>query len=161
MTKEVSERHQRFIERLDRSRPSMFRAAEWLHRKGYSVSIPAIQYCPPDEDPEKYFDTGDLFIEKGGKKYRVEVKHSGYDFTDLASWKFKSMIVSNKAAVERNTDSIAYIIVNKPMTHLAIIWTKTKKRWFVKEWFASNTKKYEQFYNCPKDHIDFRDINND
>jgi len=155
------ERHRQFIERLDRSRPATFRAAEWLHKKGYNITIPAIQYRPFEEAPDKYLDSGDMFIEKDGKTYRVEIKHSGYDFTDKNSWKFKSMLVSNKAAVERNKDSIGYIIINKPMTHMAIIWNKTRNYWFEEAKFASNTQKVEQFYLCPLEYIDFRNMTND
>jgi len=67
------ERHRQFIERLDRSRPATFRAAEWLHKKGYNITIPAIQYRPFEEAPDKYLDSGDMFIEKDGKTYRVEI----------------------------------------------------------------------------------------
>ena len=158
------DRHNKFIRRLDSSRPSMFRVAEWLHKKGYDIYIPAIRYCPPDENPEDFFDDGDLFARKDGKKLRFEIKHSGYDFTSAKDWpvKDKTMIVSNKAAVEReNGKATAFIIVSKSMTHVAMIWRRTRKHWFVKPRFATNTQKYEDFYCIATEHVDFRSMSDD
>ena len=151
--------HERFLKRLDGSRPATFRVAEWLHKAGYSINIPAIRYRKFEDKIEDFVDSGDIFVEKDGEKYRVEVKHSGYDFTCAKDWPFPTMFVSNKAAVERNTDVSCYIIINQPMTHLALIWKKTKEHWFVKPAFAKNTQKTEYFYTCPIDNVDFRSIN--
>jgi hypothetical protein len=165
MTLTKEERHERFIKRLDASRPSTFRVAEWLHKKGWSVQIPSIRYAPFEDDPMEYVDEGDLFIERNGIQSRIDVKHSGVQFTDRASWPIKYngiMLVSNKAAVDRaNGKSLAYIIVNPPMTHMAIIWQKTREHWVEKEFFASNTQKKENFYACPIEHVDFRNFAND
>jgi hypothetical protein len=162
---DANERHDRFIKRLDASRPSMFRVAEWLHKKGWSINIPAIRYKPMGENPMDYVDDGDLFIERNGQVDRIDVKHSGIEFTDAASWPIKyhgQMIVSNKAAVDRaNGDSLAYIIVSKSMNHMAIIWKKTQTHWIAKELFATNTQQKEWFYLCPLEHIDFRSFTND
>jgi len=158
------DRHDKFIRRLDSSRPSVFRVAEWLHRKGYDIGIPAIKYCPPGGKPEDFFDTGDLFTRKDGKKYRFEVKHSSFNFTSAKDWpvKEKTMLVSNKSAVEReNGKATAFVIVNKPMTHVAIIWRHTRKHWFPDRKFAKNTQKWEDFYSIKTEHVDFRSMSDD
>ena len=165
MSYDKVERHERFIRRLDASRPSTFRVAEWLHKKGWSINIPAISYAPLDANPLDYVDEGDLFIEKDGYTARIDVKHRGTDFTDAESWPpqyYGNMIVSNKAAVDRaNGQSKAYIIVSKPMTHMAIIWDKTREHWFPKELTAGNTQKKEWFYLCQIKYVDFRSFADD
>lgn len=162
MTLSQTEKHERFTKRLEASRASTFKVAEWLHKKGFSISIPAIRFAPLGSNPLDYVDEGDLFIESGGHKVRIDVKHSGTEFTDADSWPKRlkgRMIVSNKKAIDRaEGSSKAYIIVNPPMTHVAIIWQRTWKYWVAEELPASNTKELEWFYLCPIEHVDFRDL---
>ena len=154
--------HERFLKRLDGSRPAMFRVAEWLHKKGYDVGIPAIRYSKFEDKIEDFVDSGDVFAKKDNKKYRFEIKHSGYEFTSAEDWKFKTMLVSNKAAVEReNGKAEAFVIVSKSMTHLAIIWRQTRKHWFPDRKFATNTQKWEDFYSVKKEYVDFRNMSDD
>jgi hypothetical protein len=162
MTLSHADRHEGFTKRLDASRSSTFRVAEWLHKKGFSVTIPAIRFAPLGANPLDYVDEGDLFIESGGKKHRIDVKHRGTEFTDADSWPQKlkgKMIVSNKIAVDRaNGESKAYIIVSQPMTHIAIIWNTTREHWVAEELFSRNIQQLEWFYLCPIEHVDFRDL---
>jgi hypothetical protein len=166
MTLDATEQHHRFIKRLDASRPSTFRVAEWFHKKGWSISIPAIRFKPMGANPMDYVDDGDLFINKAdGEIYRIDVKHSSVDFTDAGSWptKYKGkMIVSNKAAVDRaDGDSLAYIIVSKSMNHMAIIRKITRPNWIADELYATNTQQKEWFYLCPIIYADFRSFADD
>jgi hypothetical protein len=164
MSIEEREAHKRFLKRLDGSRPAMFRVAEWLHKKGYDVGIPAIRYRKFEDKIEDFVDSGDVFARKDGKKYRFEIKHISYDFTSAEDWpvKQKTMLVSNKAAVEReNGKATAFVVVNKPMTHVAIIWRHTRKHWFPDRKFATNTQRWEDFYSIKTEHVDFRSMSDD
>jgi len=153
--------HQKFLERLDASRPSIFRVAEWLHKRGYSVSIPAIQYAPTAKEHLKYVDHGDIVIEKNGKKGLVEVKHMiKRNFTCAADHKRDDILLSNVNAVKRLINRVtAYVIVNQTMTHVAVIYSNTKEHWFEKKVFAKNTQNYEMFMACPIKFVEFRCIN--
>lgn len=151
--------YSRFINRLDKSRPAVFRVAEYLHKSGFTVTIPAIHFTPSAERHAEFLDDGDIFAEKNNEKHRIEVKHIDTDFHDLESWPYKITLVSNVKTVERANNSVtAYIIVNKPMTHIGIIWKKTKEKWTTIELLAKNTGNTEKFYCCDPKLLDFRKL---
>jgi hypothetical protein len=158
----MNDKHDKFVKRLFGSRGAVFRVAEWLNTGGYTIKIPPIVAAQAHENPADFFDEGDLFRQrKGGEWERVEVKGSGYDFTDKNSWPYRQMIVSNKAAVERGTGSVvAYVILSSNWDWVAIIKDDTREHWTVETLHAKNTNKDEEFYMCPADKIIFRQIKN-
>jgi len=156
----VATTYDAFTDRLNKSRPAMFRVAEWIHRKGRSVYIPAIIAAPKGSDWKDYVDDGDLFVDDDVKgRLKVEVKHVNIDFTGPKNWPYPSVIVSGKGTIERNMGTVeTYIIVNKQMTHAMIVLGETTKHWYIKRMFAKNTQKEEDFYLCPMEHVIFTKI---
>ena len=145
-----------FIRSLEDARPSVFRVAEWINRgssvvPSRTVIIPALDYFAGTDD-------GDLFVQdKIGVRLKVEVKHKKNDyFTCADDFNFSDMIVSNVNTVRRQWGTvIAYVIVNTPMTHAAVILFEHQDKWTTKSIYAKNTKKVEQFFLCPKEHAIF------
>jgi hypothetical protein len=157
----MSEQHDKFLKRLDGSRVAVFRVGEWLHRKGFTVTIPSISYAPDASQHMDHVDEGDIFITKNGQEKvgRVEVKHIDTDFDCRGNWPYKVMFVSNKDAVDRaDPEPFFYIIVNKEMTHGGIIYFKTKDQWTVKTGKANNTGNIETNYAIDPDLVKFVDL---
>lgn len=151
--------HSKFLERLDRSRPAVFKVAEFLHKEGFTVTIPAIEYAPTAADHTKFVDNGDIIAEKGSKKHRIEVKHLSIDFHDAKSFPYKVAFISNVAAVNRAEGSVtAYVIVNKNMTHIGIAWTSLKDKWVITHKVAKNTNNMESNYACDPILLDYREL---
>jgi len=156
------ENHEAFIKRLENSSAAVFRVAEWIYAQGWSVKIPAIRYAPYGSNPLDYVDDGDIYMQRDGDWERIDVKHLTTDFTDITDWPYNKTIVSSQIPVDRaNPPSKAYIIVNKAITHAAIVWRATRKHWYVEELYATNYKRNENFYICPNEYVEFRKITND
>lgn len=149
-----------FHQRLDDSRFSVFLMAEYLHKRGYSVNIPAFVYRKPGSNWQDHVDNGDLFIQKdGGPQYRIDVKHSTAQFTGPEDYPYSNMLVAEIRSIERaNPCPLVYCIVNEPATHVALIWWKTKPHWFEKTFYASNTDKMQTNLCCPLEYVEFREI---
>lgn len=154
--------HDAFLRRLDQSRKSTFLVAEYLHRSGYNVNIPAFDYRDPDSNWEDHVDDGDLYIWKECEnQHRIDVKHVSMEFTTRDSFLYSHIFVADIRAVERaNPFPLAYITVNNSCTHMAIIWGKTKKFWVPYDVYASNTDKMITVMRCPVEHVDFRSFDN-
>jgi hypothetical protein len=153
------EKHEEFINRLYKSQDAVFCVAKWIHSKGYSIKIPVTRYKPYGSNPLDYVDDGDIYVEQNDQWNRFDVKHLSTNFTGLHDWPFKETIVSSKRPVDRaNPTSKAYIIVNTPMTHIAIVWRNTREHWYIKELMPKNYQKLEEFYICPNKYVDFRSL---
>lgn len=152
--------HKAFIKRLDGSRHSTFLVAQYLHKRGYNVTIPAFIYPEKDSNWEENVDNGDLYIQKNdGPSARIDVKHINIDFTKQEDFPFSYMFVADIRAIERaNPFPLAYIIVNKSATHAGIVWGKTKPYWETHEVFASNTEKMITVKRCPIEFVEFREL---
>jgi len=137
-----------FQDRLKGSIPAVFVVAKWLHIKGYDVNVPAQRTVADD---------GDIFAHKPDQPVkRIEVKGRNINFTSAADWPYVDVLVSNEAAVKRAWDDDPhYIILNAAMTHAAIIAPESKEHWKVIKKWASNTRKHENFYTCPTEHVKF------
>lgn len=162
--------HQEFLGRLDASRKSTFLVAEYLHRSGYSVHIPAFDYRDENSKWEDHVDDGDLFIWKRrdglwkqpDDMKRIDVKHVSMEFTTRDSFRFPHIFVADIRAIKRaNPFPLAYITVNNSCTHMAIIWGKTKEHWQEYDVYASNTDKMITVMRCPVEHVDFRSFSNE
>lgn len=152
--------HKAFLRRLDQSRLSTFLVAEFLHKRGYTVVIPAFNYPPPNSNWEDHVDDGDLFISKDNEpQHRIDVKHINVDFTCADDFPHSHMFVADARAIKRaNPHPLAYIIVNKSASHVAIVWWKTIGVWEEHTVFASNTEKHITVMRCPVEHVDFRTL---
>lgn len=153
--------YEEFIRRLDNSRPSTFLMAQYLHKRGWDVTVPAFIYPPPDSNWEDNVDNGDVFIEKiNNGPHRVDVKHVTLDFTCLDDFPHRNMFVADIRAIRRaDPFPIAYMIVNNKSTHIGIVWSKTKHHWSPREVWASNTEKWITVMQLPAEYVDFRPIN--
>lgn len=153
-------KHEEFIGRLQKSRPAMFRVAEWLHKNNMSVYIPRIRIMPKNAKLEDYLDDCDIHVECPERgKFKIEVKHISVDFTSHKDWPFPDIIVSNKGSVDRNWGQVrAYITVNKSMTHTVTVNCDTVDGWQLKNIYASNYQKEEVFYVCPLHYGQFRKL---
>jgi len=149
-----------FVKRLEQSRPAMFRVAEWFHEKDYYIAIPPIKIAGPNDDPKYFFDGGDLFVTKEGEpRKRVEVKGLSTKFTSAEDWPHKDPFVSNKNAVDRaDGDVSAYICLSSTKNHIMIIPYSTREHWYVVKRTPKTTRKEEDFYCCPLQHVTFKDI---
>lgn len=149
-----------FKARFHKSRPAVFRVAEWLHSFGYYVAIPPMHLHGEGENPMDYVDSGDLFITREDKpRQRIEVKGLNTTFTDAMDWPYEDPFVSNKAAVDRaNGDVEAYISLSADMNHVIIIRADTKEHWYVHKTIPRTTGRPEEFYVCPIEHVIFKDI---
>jgi hypothetical protein len=152
--------HDAFLTRLDQSRKSTFLVAEYLHKSGYNINVPAFDYRDPNTNWEDHVDDGDIYIWKDNEeKHRIDVKHISLDFTSLDTFKYSHIFVADIRAIERaNPFPLAYIIVNNKCTHIAIIWGKTKKVWEPYDVYASNTEKMITVMRCPVEYADFREL---
>ena len=157
-----SNSHDAFLRRLDQSRKSTFLVAEYLHRSGYNVNIPAFDYRDPNSNWEDHVDDGDLFIWKEHEDpWRIDVKHVSMEFTSREAFPYSHIFVADIRAVERaDPFPLAYITVSKPCTHMAIIWGRTRKHWVPYDVYASNTEKVITVMRCPVEHVDFRSFDN-
>ena len=158
---EGDDQHSRFLKRLDQSRPAVFKVAEWLHRRGFTVKVPCISYAKDASEHSKHVDDGDILIKKPDEDdwMRVEVKQISSDFDSKETWPFSGMFVSNKKAVDRADPSpVSYITVSKSMTHGGIVYTKTKNKWSEANIIAKNTGNIETFYVCSLNLVKFIDL---
>jgi hypothetical protein len=158
---QIIDSHEKFLKSLDKSRQSLFVIAAWLHKKGYTVTIPAIRYAPEHKDFPQYVDGGDMILTKeDGTQSVIEVKHlRNTDFTGLHDWPHPAVIVSNIHTVNRNRGRIkTYVIMNRAMTHIATIRADDIDKWQIKKIFASNTQKVESFYTCSPSDCRFQSL---
>lgn len=147
-----------FQRRLDKSRFSNFLVAEYLHKRGYSVHIPAFDFRTPDSNWEDHVDDGDLYAWKEkDAMLRLDVKHIATEFTCAEDFPYDRMFVADIRAIRRaDPHPEAYVIVNKAATHMGIIWWKTQRHWVEERPYASNTQKTITVMACPVEHVDFR-----
>ena len=145
-----------FYRSLEASRPAVFKVAEWIHRgdsktPSRTVIIPAIR---PGTGPDK----GDLCVEHfTGHTLTIEVKQRAkLALTAVDDYPFPTSIVSNIGTVKRNWGTVlAYVVVNSPMTHAAVVGWDSHDKWVEEDIFASNYNKTERFFMCPKEHATF------
>lgn len=142
------EKHGRFLERLRGSTPAVFAVAAHLHERGYDLMIPAKRYTPSVEQHMDYVDDGDIKIRKGdGEWERIEVKGIETQFTSLADWPHKFVVVNSKKAVDRaDPFPRAWFIVSLDLEHCIIVRGNTRDQWVERELKPKNTGVKEMFY---------------
>ena len=146
----------KFAKHLEESISGVFLGAQVFHKKGYTVKVNPSLLAPSSEEWENYADNGDLEV-----SMRVEVKQSGYDFTNKDDFPFKAPIVCGKNAWDRAMPKPRFImLLNKAGTHYSLISADTREYWSVKE---LNDKRYgpeytQEFYMCPLEHFIFNSV---
>lgn len=152
-----TEQHGQFVDRLKGSSEAVFAVAYHHLRRGRTVEIPPLSISPGASENIAHTDGGDLFVTTlKGTRYRIEIKHRKRPFTSLIDWPDPHIFVSNVGAVERAAGEVhAYIIVNLPLTHAAVISQSSKGHWYVIERKPSNTDVAEKVYCCPRELVGF------
>jgi hypothetical protein len=132
------EHHKIFLRRLESSRDAVWLVAYWLHRRGWTVEVPAIHHGEKRSDWKKFSDEGDLLISTPGSltKHRVEVKGINYQFTCLADWPFKLqyLICTQHSFDKANPKPLMYVTVSPDGVHLGIVLSEKSPSWKVSEW---------------------------
>ena len=133
MTPEENDQH--FLRALRNSEDSKWRVAVWLNKKGYPVVLPPFRERPTYEDRKRYADNGDLSV-----SMRVEIKHRRTDnFTCREDFPFPDFMVCKVRTFEEAWPKVyAWVHLNPPMTHAAIIFAANQPRWFVRSVTATN-----------------------
>jgi len=149
--------HAAFNERLDDSHPAVERIADWMSSLGKPVKIQPTKKADNFLDAQRLRDDGDIKILSTGEM--IEVKHQTTVWTDEKSYPYSSIIVSNKNSVDKNRGNVVvYIILNKDMTHAAMVPFATSEHWFLKKKKPGNTGVYEMFYLCPLEYVQFVEL---
>lgn len=159
----MTENHEKFLSLLEGSAASVWRVAYWLWGKGYEVRIMPVSKAPTAADWKQHSDSGDLFVRMApiDDWMRTEVKHRQLNFTNREDFKMPDMFVCSKHSYDRaNPKPYAYVVLNKAMTHAAIIATETCDHWTTREVADSNFKNgYRQVkYCCPTEKIHFIEL---
>ena len=158
----MSEQHDKFLKRLDGSRVAVFRVGEWLHRKGFTVTIPSISYAPDARSHMDHVDDGDILISRPSAKHefaRVEVKHIQHDFDCVENYPFKRVVIASKDVIDRaDPEPLVYVIVNKEMTHGGLVYYSERDKWFEYPMDASNTGNREMKYAVLPEYVKFVDL---
>jgi len=126
-----AENHRRFLNHLKESVTGVNVVARWLEGRGHNVRVaPQSTLSGEHKDWKENADDGDIFIIK---EFRVEAKRLGYDFTSLNDWPHgDKFIVCAKHSFDRaDPKPRFYVYLNRAMTHLAVLETKTYSDWWV------------------------------
>jgi hypothetical protein len=149
--------HQRFTEHLEASTAAVWIAAKWLHSKGLTVTVNRTEVAPDAGQWREYVDEGDIEVTgKTGKRYRVEVKGLGVNFSGPEDWPFDSeFIVCGKNSHERaEPKPYAYLILSKDLLSMAVVYTDTERFWREKVKQDHRYEKLQQaFLLCPLEFI--------
>ena len=151
--------HQRFLKHLSESTKAVSVVGEWLTRKGRTVQISGIHSSDDYDERMKYTDEGDLFILQ-----RIEVKKRSLDFTCAEDWPHgdKFIVCAKHSWDNAIVKPVRYIILNKSMTHAAMVSASTLKTWTVEKRRDSRyegDEAVQEFYFCPISSVTFTEIN--
>jgi hypothetical protein len=149
--------YEEFAARLRASIPGVLAIAEWFYRKGWAVSLPALVLRPKDAPYQDYQDRGDLFVTKGDKALRLEVKYlQRGNFTCREDYPFPDFFIADKNAVDRAKGEVAgYFWVSNDREHAAFVRQETSEHWRATVRFMKNTDREQAMYVCPLEHVEF------
>lgn len=153
----MKDNHKKFLKHLDDSSDSVFIVARYLYDKGMDVKINSLKKAKKHSDWRKYKDDGDLFVYVNNVESRVEVKGLSCEFTNEKDWRFPDFIVCAKHSFDNALKKpIAYFILNKQRTHMAVVKTKYSDSWKVISKVDTRYQGVEQkFYSCSLDKINW------
>lgn len=154
--------HQKFLEHLDASDGAVWIVAKLLHKRGYTVEVPAVSRAEKHEDWKDHADSGDLYITNsrlGIVRQRVEVKRLSVNFSSKTDWPFATkFIVCAKHAYDRAIPKpYAYIILASEKKHAACVFSSESTDWYVE---SRTDARYDppvtqEFYFAPIDTVTF------
>jgi len=139
-----------FLRSLKVSHEVTVQVAAWLRSKGRDAHVQTTRIRPSHSEWKDYIDDGDIFIEGKG---RIEVKYrENLSFVCTETYKYPTIFVDEvrKVDMEHAAPLVAYIIVNKERTHVAIIKPDSKQFWIKSKRFDRRTSDDREFYECPK-----------
>jgi hypothetical protein len=153
----------RFRAAIVKSWRAVFAVAKHLHSTGgFTIRIGPLRIRPDDGKVIDYGDDHDLAVQTTGsiKLWPVEVKWREFDFTCCADFPYPTIFIDRKTKADK-AEPFAYFVVNKAMTHAAIVKTSTKASWIAKQ--VSDTTKIGHrpdaytytIYECPKELAEF------
>jgi hypothetical protein len=149
--------HQDILVNIEKSKDGVYKAAQWLNSKGFTVAVPPVVAVQCSyEERMKYVDGGDLFVQQ-----RVEVKVRNIDFTCKEDFPYKKgmLVCAQHSFDNAKPKPYAYIYLNKQMTHIALIMSSTSKQWIVKSVKDSRYRDFVQpTYECPLELVSFYKI---
>lgn len=146
--------HQDILANVERSKGGVRMVADWLNTKGYTVSVPPMNVTQSAyKDRMKFVDSGDLFIHQ-----RIEVKVRDLDFTTHLDYPFKDgiYVCAQHSFDNAEPKPYAYILLNRAMTHAAIVMSTTRSKWQVREVRDSRYRDFVQpTFVCPLSEVHF------
>jgi hypothetical protein len=153
--------HNEFIGRLRGSHPAVFIIAEWLHAKGYAISIPRRREAPTRAQAAQYADEGDLFVMRSddGDLECIEVKGLSTQFT-CEHWPFRDCFLVNRAErIDHYGDAIPdHYILSQDRRTVGVVRAKTRPLWFAETKFNAVTQRVENYYACAPALVEFMPV---
>jgi len=141
-----------FAADLAASGDAVWHVAKWLQDRGHHVIVRAVRVRPTPEAALEYSDAGDLEILQ-----RVEVARRGFEFTNAADYPFETVFVDNAHSFDgANPKPFAYVLLNRSMTHAAIVDGRTCKHW--RKTSVSSKGLPRTLYECPLELVTFTRI---
>ena len=154
----MTEQHTNFIDRLVDSKPAVIKVADFIKKKGYKVTIPETKIAPTAAQHKSYADNGDLYVD--GKiidfKFRVEVKHSGKNFTNENDWPFGKnhfFICAKHSYDDATLKPHSYFVVSNDLKYFALVKADTFEAWKIQNKRDKERGHMETFYYCSLDKI--------
>ena len=143
----LMDRHTEFQDRLARSHDAGVCVADYLSRRGRSVTISGLSIAPTVSESSHYVDSGDLFLHK-----RVEVKQIQRPFSCVDDYPYEDILVCSVASFDRARDKpYLYFVVDVTMTHAGVIVVdQTRQSWTTRSIKDSRRGTSQLTYTCPK-----------
>lgn len=155
---------ERFVSSLKKSDEVVRAVAEWLRGQGYEAVARGIEIRPNFAERWEYSDEGDIIV-RGNS--RVEVKHREQSsFTYRSSWEPENRgvaFVDEVYKIDRKNDRrpplLGYVIVNREVTHVAMISADTRQHWQIRRHVKDKRQgDHREIYACPLHHVRFRSM---
>ena len=159
MSAVTSESNARFVRELRDSLPSVELVAAWLRSRGQTLRVNPITIRPTIEEWSKHSDSGDITLLDPER--RIEVTHRKLNFTCRQDFPLHALNIEKVSKYERRVPKpYAYIALNKPMTHAAIVLCERRAEWIVETWDDPCLVSGQQYpvYACLKTHLLFTGI---
>lgn len=128
-----------------------------IHSRGVDLFLPGRHLVPEGESHEGWGDDGDLFIDKHGRRYRIEVKWipACGDFTSIETCLNGDRLIIEEAPRydAKHPKPHAYVMVNKSMT--GMIWidvAETRHRWFTQTDYFPRDNREKTCYRLALSH---------
>lgn len=143
--------HAKFLNALQESQKSVRMVGSWLESRGHHVVVQEPSFAPTWDDWREHIDSHDiLLIEPNGQQRTLEVKRRGVWFTSRADFPYPDMTVDEKRKFDQKSPQpYAYFMLNKPMTHIAIVMCNTRPQWSVRSLRHQWLDRSDEYYVCP------------